>query len=109
MLILTNRDFVENSTQLENYIALKRSLGFNVDVATEDSYGGGNLQAAERFKKIREYLKGVCKNYDFLLCMCDRGRGSSSVPDSSGNFRPSARSATTSRTQERRSTPMTES
>ncbi|MBR6244683.1 hypothetical protein IKR20_03825 [bacterium] len=80
MLILTNRDFVENSTQLENYIALKRSLGFNVDVATEDSYGGGNLQAVERFKKIREYLKGVCKNYDFLLIIANPDPSGKDVP-----------------------------
>lgn len=80
MLILTNRSFVEKSTQLENYIALKRSLGFNVDVATEDSYGGGNLKAVERFKKIREYLRGVYKNYDFLLIIANPDPGGEDVP-----------------------------
>lgn len=80
LLILTTEYFVKESLQLDKYIAAKKSDGFHVDIATEKTYGGGTLDGVNRFKKIREYLKGVYKNYDFLLIIANPNPNGDEVP-----------------------------
>lgn len=80
LLILTNEHFLSTSTEIGNYIAAKKADGFNVDVATENNYGGGDLTGIDRAKKIREYLKSVYKNYDFLLIIADPTTNGNDVP-----------------------------
>lgn len=80
LLILTTEYLLKESLQIHKYIETKRFDGFYVDVATEMTYGGGTLKGVERFKKIREYLKGVYKNYDFLLIIADPNPYGDEVP-----------------------------
>ena len=80
LLILTTEYFVKESKEIDNYIAAKKADGFNVDLATEKTYSGGKLQGVERFKKIREYLKSVYKNYDFLLIIANPAPYGDEVP-----------------------------
>ena len=67
LLILTTEYFLSESQEIENFIAAKKEAGFRVNVATETNYDGGKLKGLKRVEKIREYLKSVYKNYDFLL------------------------------------------
>ena len=80
LLILTTEYFLRESTEINNYIEAKMADGFNVDVATENSYGGGTLTGRERFFKIREYLKSVYQNYDFLLIIANPSPSGDEVP-----------------------------
>lgn len=80
LLILTTNYFLKGSEELDNYIDAKKSDGFIVDVVTENEYGGGTLKGVNRFKKIREYLKGVYENYDFLLIIADPNPNGDEVP-----------------------------
>ena len=80
LLILTTEYFMSESEEIWNYISAKRKTGFTVNIATETSYDGGKLEGVERAEKIREYLKGVYKNYDFLLIIAGTEPGGSEVP-----------------------------
>lgn len=80
LLILTTEYFLKESKEIENYIEAKRADGFNVEIATENTYGGGTLTGRERFMKIRNYLKSVYKNYDFLLIIANPSPNGEEVP-----------------------------
>ena len=80
LLILTTEYFLAESQEIENYIKAKRESGFRVDIATETSYGGGELTGIERVRKIRSYLKNVYKNYDFLLIIAGTDTHGDEVP-----------------------------
>ncbi len=80
LLILTTEYFLAGSEQIENYIAAKKDDGFNVSVATEKDYEGGNLKGVKRVEKIREYLKSVYRNYDFLLIIAGTAPNGDEVP-----------------------------
>jgi len=80
LLILTTDYFLNESKEIDNYINAKKSDGFIVDVITEKDYGGGTLKGVDRFKKIREYLRGVYENYDFLLIIANPNPGGDEVP-----------------------------
>lgn len=80
LLILTTEYFLKDSMEIDNYINAKKYDGFIVDVATEKDYGGGTLKGVERFKKIREYLRGVYENYDFLLIIANPNPSGDEVP-----------------------------
>ncbi|MBO4699921.1 hypothetical protein J5690_10010 [bacterium] len=80
LLILTTEYFMSKSTEIENYIAAKKESGFSVSVATEKDYEGGELKGFERAEKIREYLKKVYKNYDYLLIIAGTKLGGNEVP-----------------------------
>ena len=80
LLILTTDYFLAESKEIENYIEVKKEYGFDVDVATEKDYEGGQLRGIERAKKIREYLKKVYKKYDFLLIIAGTDPEGNEVP-----------------------------
>ena len=80
LLILTTEYFLSESEKFENYISAKKESGFRVDIATENDYGGGDLEGIERVKKIREYLRKVYKNYDFLLIIAGSDPYGDEVP-----------------------------
>ena len=80
LLILTTDYFLSESQEIEKYIAAKKEDGFNVAVATEKDYEGGNLKGVKRVEKIREYLKSVYKDYDFLLIIAGTDPDGDEVP-----------------------------
>jgi len=80
LLILTTEYFLRDSTELQNYITVKKHNGFRVDIATENSYGGGDLKGIKRVEKIREYLRSVYKDYDFLLIIAGTDPSGDEVP-----------------------------
>ena len=80
LLILTTEYFIRDSKELRNYIEAKKESGFKIDIATERNYGGDELKGFERFKKIREYLLSVHKNYDFLLIIAGTRPNGDEVP-----------------------------
>ena len=80
LLILTTEYFMRTSTEISNYIAAKKDAGFRVDIITENNYDGGKLTGIERVKKIREYLRKIYKDYDFLLIIAGTEPHGDEVP-----------------------------
>ncbi len=80
LLILTTEYFLAGSQEIDNYIKAKRESGFRVDIATEMTYGGGDLKGIKRVEKIREYLRSVYQNYDFLLIIAGTDPNGDEVP-----------------------------
>ena len=80
LLILTTEYFMKTSTEISNYIAAKKDTGFRVDIITENNYDGGKLTGIERVKKIREYLRKIYKDYDFLLIIAGTEPHGDEVP-----------------------------
>ena len=80
LLILTTEYFMSKSKEIWNFIEAKKESGFTVHIATETNYEGGELKGIERVKKIREYLKTVYKNYDFLLIIAGTEPSGNEVP-----------------------------
>ena len=80
MLILTTEYFLADSQEINNFIEAKKQQGFRVDVATESTYSGGSLKGIKRVEKIREYLRGVYKDYDFLLIIAGTDPTGDEVP-----------------------------
>ncbi|MBO4711680.1 hypothetical protein J5681_07180 [bacterium] len=80
LLILTTNYFLTESKEIANYIKAKKESGFRVSVATETNYDGGKLRGLKRVEKIREYLKSVYKNYDFLLIIAGTDTDGDEVP-----------------------------
>ena len=80
LLILTTEYFLAESKEIADYIAAKKESGFTVGVATEKDYGGEGLKGVKRAEKIREYLKSVYRNYDFLLIIAGTNPNGSEVP-----------------------------
>jgi len=65
LLIITTNAIVSNSSKLEEFISAKKSFGFSVDIATENEFGTGTGHS--KAIKIREYIKTVRDDYNFLL------------------------------------------
>ena len=80
LLILTTEYFMLKSKEINNYIKAKKEAGFTVHIATETNYDGGDLKGIKRVKKIREYLKTVYQNYDFLLIIAGTEPDGNEVP-----------------------------
>jgi len=54
-IIITTNFIVDNSAELDNFIAHKQARGFDVSVVTEDDFGGGSGSTAA--KNIRAWLQ----------------------------------------------------
>ncbi len=80
LLILTTQYFIAESKEIRNFIEAKKATGFTVNIATEKDYDGGELTGIERVEKIREYLRSVYKNYDFLLIIAGTSPSGDEVP-----------------------------
>lgn len=80
LLILTTEYFLAGSKEIWNFVAAKKESGFSVSVVTEKNYDGGELKGIERVEKIREYLRGIYKNYDFLLIIAGTSPSGDEVP-----------------------------
>ena len=80
LLILTTEYFLTDSQEISNFVEAKKHDGFRVDIATENSYGGGDLKGIKRVEKIREYLRSVYKDYDFLLIIAGTDPSGDEVP-----------------------------
>ena len=80
ILILTTEYFMLKSKEIWNYIRAKKESGFMVHIATETNYGGDKLKGIQRVEKIREYLKTVYMNYDFLLIIAGTEPDGTEVP-----------------------------
>ena len=80
LLILTTEYFLAESTEIRNFVKVKKENGFTVDIATEKNYDGGELKGIKRVEKIREYLRSVYKNYDFLLIIAGTAPSGNEVP-----------------------------
>lgn len=69
-LILTTNAVRDNSKKLKDFIAHKKSLGFNVSLATEDQFGltkeGKGRKQAD---KVRAWLQGVYKERKLLYTL----------------------------------------
>ena len=80
LLILTTEYFLSESKEIWNFISAKKESGFSVNIATEKNYDGGELKGIKRVEKIREYLRTVYQNYDFLLIIAGTRPSGDEVP-----------------------------
>lgn len=69
--IITTSEIRSDSSQLDNFITHKRSLGFDVQVITEADFGGGTGDTAA--ENIRAWLQGnyVKYNIEYVLLIGD--------------------------------------
>ena len=80
LLILTTNYFLAESEEIANFVKAKKESGFKVTIATERNYDGGELKGMERVEKIREYLRSVYKDYDYLLIIAGTNPRGNEVP-----------------------------
>lgn len=75
-LIMTTKSFLQESLALDTFVAIKENQGFNVEIATEDTWGGGTGDAA--MTKIRSWLKAnyESKNIEYLFIIGDPSQSS---------------------------------
>jgi hypothetical protein len=80
MIIITTNSIMESSDKLDDYILAKKKRGFDIKVATEDDFGGKDLNGIEKAKLIREWLKKNHEGFSYLLLIGNSNESSGDIP-----------------------------